>query len=279
MYATQQTTSETINGNIIGGSFYPVFNTHRGTLGNPVSGTTNYSSGISYQLFEHGSIVSSKYGTFPLYGGIRQTYLKNGGLNGWLGVPTSAEASQGNGFIKQTFEYGYIIWNGSKAIAYRNGNGVSIPSTPISSPSPSGLRSTPDKLNELRSGQLNGRSIDVDGYAGAQCWDLVAYATGSRASTTTWRRGANIMANGNVAVGTAIATFLGPNNSYDTPGFTQQHTAIFAGYDTDNGVSGFYVWDQNFDAYLKGDFSIKKHFIRTDRSGTSDADNYYVVQA
>ncbi len=155
MYTVQPSTSVTINGNVINGSFYPVFNTYRGTLGNPVSGTTNYSSGVSYQLFENGSIVSSKYGTFPLYGGIRQTYLNTGGLNGWLGVPTSAETSQGNGVIKQTFEYGYIIWNGSKAVAYRTGNGtgVNIPSVPVpSNPGTSvpPLHSNPTSANPLR---------------------------------------------------------------------------------------------------------------------------------
>jgi hypothetical protein len=158
--------------------------------------------------------------------------------------------------------------------------GVSIPSSRLTSPPPLGLRSTNDKLNELLSGQLTGRFIDVDGFPPGdiyQCWDLVAYATGNRALTSTWKRGENVMANGNVAIGTAIATFLGPNNSYNHPAL-QQHTAIFAGYGNENGVSGFYVWDQNFDVYQNGDFSIKKHFIWTNSSGTSDADNYYVIQ-
>ena len=83
------------------------------------------------------------------------------------------------------------------------------------------------------------------------------------------------MANGNVAVGTAIATFLGPNGAYDNP-YGGQHTAIFAGYGTEYGVSGFYVWDQNWN--INGDLSIKKHFIANNKSGTSDADNYYLIR-
>jgi murein DD-endopeptidase MepM/ murein hydrolase activator NlpD len=35
-----------------------------------------------------------------------------------LGAPTSGEVGQGNGVIKQTFENGYIIWNGVDATAY-----------------------------------------------------------------------------------------------------------------------------------------------------------------
>jgi hypothetical protein len=58
-----------------------------------------------------------------------------------------------NGFIKQTFKHGYIIWNGSKAIAYRNGNGVSIPSVPLpSNPETSvpPLHPNPTSANPLR---------------------------------------------------------------------------------------------------------------------------------
>jgi len=96
-------------------------------LGNPISDVTNY-NGASYQKFENGSIVSSQYGTFPLYGGIRQTFLKNGGLEGWLGEPKSGEKGLGNGNIIQYFEDGYIYWNGSKATAYRYG--TTLPKTP-----------------------------------------------------------------------------------------------------------------------------------------------------
>ena len=127
-------TSTTINGYRVDGNFYPVYINYRGTIGNPISGVINYSNGVSYQLFERGSIVSSLYGTFPLYGGIRQKYLNTGGLNGWLGAPKSAEIGQGNGVIIQYFENGYIIWNGRRATAYRNGSGV--PSQPVPNPQP-----------------------------------------------------------------------------------------------------------------------------------------------
>ncbi|NJO31707.1 MAG: peptidoglycan DD-metalloendopeptidase family protein [Richelia sp. SL_2_1] len=129
-----QPTSTTVNGYRVDGNFYPVYINYRGTIGNPISGVINYSNGVSYQLFERGSIVSSQYGTFPIYGGIRQTYLNTGGLNGWLGAPKSAEIGQGNGVIIQYFANSYIIWNGSRATAYRNGSGV--PSQPAPNPQP-----------------------------------------------------------------------------------------------------------------------------------------------
>jgi surface antigen/pimeloyl-ACP methyl ester carboxylesterase len=115
---TQPPNSINLNGYTISGNFYPVFQNYQGTLGNPISGVNNY-NGASYQLFENGSIVSSANGTFPLYGGIRQTYRNTGGLEGWLGAPTSEEKGLGNGNIIQYFENGYIYWNGSKAIAYK----------------------------------------------------------------------------------------------------------------------------------------------------------------
>ncbi|MEG5060937.1 CHAP domain-containing protein, partial [Microcoleus sp. A2-C5] len=124
---TQPSNSINLNGHTVGGNFYPVFQNYQGTLGNPISDVTNY-NGASYQKFENGSIVSSQYGTFPLYGGIRQTFLKNGGLEGWLGEPKSGEKGLGNGNILQYFEDGYIYWNGSKATAYRYG--TTLPKTP-----------------------------------------------------------------------------------------------------------------------------------------------------
>lgn len=130
--------SVTINGYIVSGNFYPVFKNYQGTLGNPISGVTNHSNGVTYQLFQNGSIVSSKNGTFPLYGSVRQTYLNNGGLNGFLGAPTSAEIGLGNGVTKQTFEGGYIIWNGRTATAYRTGISVPGISSPITNPNPIG---------------------------------------------------------------------------------------------------------------------------------------------
>jgi hypothetical protein len=89
---------------------------------------------VSYQLFENGSIVSSANGTFPLYGGIRQTYRNTGGLEGWLGAPTSEEKGLGNGNIIQYFDKGYIYWNGGKATAYKEGTGLPSVSAPSNQP-------------------------------------------------------------------------------------------------------------------------------------------------
>ena len=126
-------TSISLNGRTIGGNFYPVFQNSKGTLGNPTSDVIT-SGGVSYQLFDKGSIVSSKNGTFPLYGAIRQAFLNTGGLDGWLGAPKSGEKGLGNGNIIQYFEKGYISWNGVKAIAYQEGKEISTVQKPSNMP-------------------------------------------------------------------------------------------------------------------------------------------------
>lgn len=134
------------------------------------------------------------------------------------------------------------------------------------------------RLQELLNGQLNGLSIDVDDAYGGQCWDLVVYATNTyhtgKDNTYNWQAGANVIANGNVAVGTAIATFLGPNGSYNTSGYANQHTAIFAGYryGANGQITGFDVWDQNWGSQV-----VKKHTISIGGSSVSNAANYFVI--
>ncbi|MCU0543870.1 MAG: S8 family serine peptidase [Oscillatoriaceae cyanobacterium Prado104] len=150
---TQPPNSINLNGYTISGNFYPVFQNYQGTLGNPISGVNNY-NGASYQLFENGSIVSSANGTFPLYGGIRQTYLKTGGLEGWLGAPKSEEKGLGNGNIIQYFENGYIYWNGSKATAYKEGTGLPSVSLPSNQP-------LSGKGNAIRTGEGGNFFTDI----------------------------------------------------------------------------------------------------------------------
>ena len=128
-----QSNSINLNGYTIGNNFYPVFQNYQGTLGNPTSDVINY-NGASYQLFENGSIVSSANGTFPLYGGIRQTYKNTGALEGWLGAPKSEEKGLGDGNIIQYFEHGHIYWNGSKAIAYEEGKETPTVQKPNNTP-------------------------------------------------------------------------------------------------------------------------------------------------
>jgi murein DD-endopeptidase MepM/ murein hydrolase activator NlpD len=137
--------SVTINGWTVAGAFYPVYvrqNGANGILGNPISGVMTHSSGATYQIFDRGSIVSSDRGTFPIFGRIREEFLRNNGLNGRLGAPISGEVPQGNGTLKQSFKNGYIIWNGQKAVAYFTGNpdnsGIVTPTLPglIADPTP-----------------------------------------------------------------------------------------------------------------------------------------------
>ena len=128
----QPSQSTNINGHTIGGNFYSVYQNNQNNLGKPTSNAIKTSDDVSYQLFEKGSIVSSENGTFPLYGAIRQKYLNSSGLDGWLGAPTGGEKELANGNIKQTFENGYIVWNGKNAISYKTGSGK--PSNSVSPP-------------------------------------------------------------------------------------------------------------------------------------------------
>jgi surface antigen len=169
---TQPPNSINLNGYTISGNFYPVFQNYQGTLGNPISDVTNY-NGASYQLFENGSIVSSANGTFPLYGGIRQAYKNTGGLEGWLGVPTSEEKGLGNGNIIQYFEKGHIYWNGSKAIAYQEGDGQSnYPNFGDNTPTIGGeLNSIPDSISARRA--VSGGGIVDSNIKGSFAKDVV----------------------------------------------------------------------------------------------------------
>ena len=105
----------------VSGNFNQVWQQNKATLGSPIEDVQHFSgdSDVKYQRFEHGSIVGSPSGTFALSGSIRQTYLNTGGLDGWLGFPTSAPTAQGNGVTRQNFENGYIIFNGQTATAYQ----------------------------------------------------------------------------------------------------------------------------------------------------------------
>jgi hypothetical protein len=158
--------------------------------------------------------------------------------------------------------------------AIQNVSDADLNMIPLGSPLPPFQPIVPvsPKLNQLLNGQLTGQYINVDGAYGAQCWDLVAYVTGQRGLTKNWKRGANVMSSGNIPIGTAIATFLGPGGSYDNGG--TQHTGIFAGYGNQNGVSGFYIWQQNWPTGS----SVQKGFIKASGSGVYNANNYHVIQ-
>ncbi|MFP4123022.1 MAG: PA14 domain-containing protein [Coleofasciculus sp.] len=56
-------------------------------------------------------IWSSKHGAHPTWGAIGGRYDKMGGSSSWLGFPTSGEKGIGNGWVKQDFEGGYMLWH------------------------------------------------------------------------------------------------------------------------------------------------------------------------
>src|SRR2546426_377833 len=74
-----------------------------------------------------------------------------------------------------------------------------------------------------------------------ECAALVQSQCSAVGLTSTWRKGLHVKENcAKIPTLTAIATFLGPNGSYNTPGYAHQHTAIFVGCES----AGIRVWDQ-----------------------------------
>jgi hypothetical protein len=141
----------TFGGIAVSGNFYTAYQSvsgPNGILGNPISGVQSY-GGATYQLFKGGSIVSSQYGTYPIFGGIREAYRSQGGLE-ILGAPKTREIGLGNGVIKQEFESAYIIWNGQTATVVKPGDGnSSISPTPNQTDSSLNTTPVPECLTDL----------------------------------------------------------------------------------------------------------------------------------
>ncbi|WP_227789267.1 PA14 domain-containing protein [Nodularia sp. LEGE 04288] len=118
-----------VNGYRLDGEFFWVWNQYK--LGTPTSNVQTHSSGAKFHYFNHPTLgtvsaVQSQYGTFPLWGGIRDYYVnKAGGLGGVLGAPKSTEYSW-DGKTRQDFAGGYILWNGS-AIGYKPDGSLLFP--------------------------------------------------------------------------------------------------------------------------------------------------------
>ncbi|MGK7945679.1 MAG: SBBP repeat-containing protein [Microcystaceae cyanobacterium] len=114
-----------VNGYFLPNDIYNVWKNYQ--LGTPTSNVIDHYGWAKYQYFNHPtlgtvSVVRSDQGTYPLWGGIRQQYLKEGGLFGWLGAPRSAEKGIGNGVVRQDFANGYILWDGSAKSYRHNGS-------------------------------------------------------------------------------------------------------------------------------------------------------------
>ncbi len=123
-----------------------------------------------------------------------------------------------------------------------------------------------DNLINNFDSQYKGKSFEVDGAYYAQCVDFTKMITNNYATTPNWKKGSNVMTS-DLGIGTAIATF---NSSAKYSG----HTCIFAGFDTVNGVKGFWIWNQNYSQTNK----VTKDFIRNNGSGVNDADNYFIIK-
>ena len=113
---------------------------------------------------------------------------------------------------------------------------------------------------------------DGNGYYPGQCVSAVKALSHNSLTTSSWIKGKHVM-DGGVAPGTVIATFFANNNTqFDPSG--NSHVAIFKDYVS----NGFEVWDQNWDDTGTSGV-LGTHVIKvTSSNGTTNANNYYVVQ-
>ncbi len=112
-----------------------------------------------------------------------------------------------------------------------------------------------------------------------ECVSLVrALAERPMPHTGSWRKGLNVVASGNIAIGTAMATFSGSTYS--------GHTAFFNGYvrDAKGKITHIGFMDSNSaGCSTSGGVLICDHLVRrhtfpvTGKGGTTDASSYYVV--
>jgi len=105
---------------------------------------------------------------------------------------------------------------------------------------------------------------------GQQCTSVVKTRCNGMSgyASTQWIRGTYVMSScGSIPSGTAIATFVGPGNSY--PGGAFQHAAIFISCDS----TGITVDDQ-----WAGSGGCKQRLIRTGGTGVNGAENFYTIR-
>ena len=108
-------------------------------------------------------------------------------------------------------------------------------------------------------------------YGNGQCAILTETLAPGVGNTSTWVAGSSVQGNGDLQVGTAVATFLGPNGSYNTSDL-QQHTGIYEGQD----AGGMYLLEQ-----YQGQAPQVRYIPWTGKSSSSTAINqgqsYYVI--
>lgn len=149
----------------VDGDIYKVFKEHRGTLGDPKSGSKDV-GGVKYQEFDNGWIVSSKYGTHPIWWGMKDAYLnKYGGIGGDMGVPTGTEERIGHNKVKQSFANGYIIWNNGSTTAYNHDGSRKFPPPPPPSYGGGNATGVIDAVNKVNPDQWYYRPRNMVGDA------------------------------------------------------------------------------------------------------------------
>ena len=152
-------------------------------------------------------------------------------------------------------------------------NAASLWQNPTNLSSPPALMATLTELQKLINGQYNGVSLEADGAYLYECVDLVKWVTNTKNVTTSyWKRGENVIQNGNVAKGAAIAIFDSSGN------YNHRHTVIFESYvrDSNGSIIGFNAWHQNWDK--KRYVQQAKVYTYGNSSYNADADEYYVIK-
>jgi len=134
--------------------FASVYSAYQAILGGAVGGRFSPQAGVEAQNYANGQILRTPNGTYALFGAILKLYNELGGVNSWLGLPMGNTVNQGNGFLKQDFENGYIVWNGNRATAYRVGPGVPITNLPPTAPT-----AAPKIIDTQPMGGIRGRLV------------------------------------------------------------------------------------------------------------------------
>jgi uncharacterized protein with LGFP repeats len=85
-----------------------------GPLGYPLSDQTALAGGGRYQKFQGGYVFwTASTGAWPIYGGFRTAWGRNGSQTGPLGYPLSDQTALAGGGQYQKFQGGYVFWTAS----------------------------------------------------------------------------------------------------------------------------------------------------------------------
>lgn len=238
-YLVEKQSSFPIQGSI--GSFYYSHPTIAQVLGQPTAAEFQFSSGKWRQNFQGGAILHSAKGTFSVHGSLGNYYLKLGGQNSQLGLPTSEESSIGNGNWKQSFENGVIYWlNNGTAQVQLNGDSASR----LTSLSQKSSPLTIDEIREYRQLVSQRPEAERAGFYKTLQLKVPYFNQNDNASTWNGQRIGNIMCN--VTTLASCLTYLGVKNPNPSKQFEDSLEDILRAnpstYPSMNGINARHWW-------------------------------------